>query len=182
MIRQNRKYNVANVKGFTLVEVLVVVIIIGILSGMGVAGLQGAVQNNRIKDAGINVAAYMERTANEASRLSSQLCVKVVGDQMLKTYPAACSEDALGDAIDSLVLDSKNKFIANSAPSECTTTFSKTTSATYVPKLGLSATPAGCFVIRYGGSDKYAAAIKTVSKNTVYYKISYDNGSSWSGI
>ena len=50
--------------GFTLVEALVVVAIMGILSGLGVASLRGAVANSRIKDAGINVTAYMERSAN----------------------------------------------------------------------------------------------------------------------
>ena len=50
--------------GFTLVEVLVVVTIMGILSGIGVASLRSAVANSRIKDAGINVTAFMQRAAN----------------------------------------------------------------------------------------------------------------------
>ena len=54
-----------NVKsGFTLVEVMAVVAIIGILSAAGFASLQNAVANNRIKDAAINISAYMERAAN----------------------------------------------------------------------------------------------------------------------
>ena len=42
--------------GYTLVEVLVVVSILGILSAMGVAGLQQAVANARVKDAAVNTA------------------------------------------------------------------------------------------------------------------------------
>ena len=59
--------------GFTLVEVLVVVAIMGILSGIGVASLRSAVANSRIKDAGINVTAFMQRAANEATRLNEKL-------------------------------------------------------------------------------------------------------------
>ncbi|MBO7383038.1 MAG: prepilin-type N-terminal cleavage/methylation domain-containing protein, partial [Fibrobacter sp.] len=43
--------------GYTLVEMLTVVAIMGILAGVGVSGFQTAVQNGRIKDAGINVTA-----------------------------------------------------------------------------------------------------------------------------
>ena len=70
--------------GFTLVEALVVVTIMGILSGIGVASLQNAVANSRIKDAGINVTAYMQRAANEATRLNEKLCV-VANNKTIKT-------------------------------------------------------------------------------------------------
>ena len=62
-------------RGFTLVEALVVVAIIGVLSSMGVASLRGAVANSRIKDAGINVTAFVQSAANEATRLNEKLCV-----------------------------------------------------------------------------------------------------------
>ena len=66
-------------RGVTLVEVLAVVTIMGILSGIGVAGLRNAMMNSRIKDAGINVTAFMERAANEATLINSNACVMVSG-------------------------------------------------------------------------------------------------------
>lgn len=183
MIRQNRKYNVANVKGFTLVEVLVVVIIIGVLSSMGVAGLQGAVQNNRIKDAGISVASYLERTANEANKRSETLCVKMdANNKTLRTYKADCSANSLGSAIDEMTLESSNKFVTSGLGtiSDCSTIFSSSTGANFVPKLGLSAAPTGCFLVQYGAGNRAAAVVKTATKNNVFYKLSYDKGSSWS--
>ena len=63
--------------GITLTEVVLVVAVMGILSGMGVSGFQRAIANARTKDAAYNIAAFMEWTANEARRLSTTLCVKV---------------------------------------------------------------------------------------------------------
>ena len=63
--------------GYTLVEVLVVVSIMGILSAMGVAGLQRAVANARIKDAAVNTAAFVERVANLANQRNEVLCLRV---------------------------------------------------------------------------------------------------------
>ena len=175
--------------GYTLVEVLVVVTIMGILSSLGVAGLNAAVQNNRIKDAGINVTAYMERAANEANKMSSSLCVVASGNT-IKTFEKACPTgsgtsgdanvaDLSGDPIDKMELESANHFVTPSTvPSGCTAVFASS-GITLTPRLGLSAVPTGCFVIQYGSSDRYAAAIKTASKNTTFYRLSYDGGSSW---
>ena len=59
MIGKSRK------NGFTLVEVLVVVIIMGILSSMGVASITGAVANARVKDYAQNTAAFLDRVVVE---------------------------------------------------------------------------------------------------------------------
>lgn len=176
--------------GYTLVEVLVVVAIMGILSSMGVVGLNAAVQNHRIKDAGINVTAYMERAANEANKRSSSLCVVASGNT-IKTFEKACPTgsgtsgdanvaDLSGDPIDKMELESVNHFVTPStAPSGCTAVY-PSSGITLTPKLGLSAVPTGCFVVQYGSSDRYATAIKTTSKNKVFYRLSYDGGSNWS--
>ena len=102
--------------GVTLAEVLVVIAIMGILSGIGVAGLQSAVANARIKDAAYNVTAYMERTANEARRLNTTLCVVREDAQKLVTYRAACADANGGNKnnitrTDSLLLESPNKIL-----------------------------------------------------------------------
>ena len=64
-----------NVLGYTLVEVLVVVSIIGILSSMGVVGLQRAVANARIRGAAINSAAFIEQVANLSRQRNEVLCL-----------------------------------------------------------------------------------------------------------
>lgn len=163
--------------GYTLVEMLTVVAIMGILAGVGVSGFQTAVQNARIKDAGINVTAYMEQVASEANRLDTTLCV-VASNQTLKTYIGACDKTANADVLSQMSLESLNKFVTGKSCPDGVDLYSSG-QAEFVPKFGLSAAPTGCFIVQYGGTDRYAAALKQENKNAMTYKLSYDGGSSW---
>lgn len=166
--------------GFTLVEALVVVTIMGILSGIGVASLRSAVANSRIKDAGMNVTAFMQRAANEATRLNTKVCVWVASDnKTMNLYGAACEASALGDPIDKFVLESSNAFTtAGQCPANNILTYANKR-VTLTPKIGVSPIPSGCFLIQYGSTDRYAASIKYPTKFAMDYKLSYDGGSSW---
>ena len=167
-------------RGVTLVEVLVVVAIMGILSGLGVASLRGAVANSRIKDAGINVTAYMERSANEATRLNEKLCV-VASGSTIKTYKAECSASKLGNPIDQMTLDVGSAFVTGKACPDLTEKKTNaSTQMTLTPKIGVSPIPPGCFMVRYGSTDKYAASIKSSKKFAMYYKLNYDGGAAGS--
>ena len=107
-------------RGFTLVEALVVVAIIGVLSSMGVVSLRGAVANSRIKDAGINVTAFVQSAANEATRLNQKLCVVVSNQHTMKLYKGACgSTFEEGNLLNQLVLEAGNKFITASNNVNC---------------------------------------------------------------
>ena len=58
--------------GFTLIEVLVVVSIMGILVSMGVASLTGAVANARIRDYALNT----ESTAGSIEQLANMVTTR----------------------------------------------------------------------------------------------------------
>ena len=175
-------------RGFTLVEALVVVAIMGILSGIGVASLRNAVANSRIKDAGINVTAFMQRAANEATRLNERLAVKVENsNKTLKLYKCNTVDDngictGFGDAVDEMSLESSNVFVTTPNCPEELPDAQKTpaTVVTLVPKIGVSPIPTSCIMVRYGTTDRYAASIKVSTKFSMYYKLSYEGGAAGS--
>ena len=171
-------------RGVTLVEVLVVVAIMGILSGIGVASLRDAVANSRIKDAGINVTAFMQRAANEATRLNERLAVKVESDnKTLRLYKCNAVDGNgictnFGDTVDEIVLESQNSFVTSKNCPEEVPDAQKTpaTVVTLVPKIGVSSIPTSCIMVQYGSTDRFAASIKIPTKFSMYYKLSYGGG------
>ena len=177
--------------GYTLVEVLVVVIIMGVLSTMGVASLQRAVANARVKDAAINTAAFIERVANLSSQRNEKLCLGVADchdDGLCKTLIVVradpenenkdCSSYKPGN-VDEISLDAPSGFVRNA--SGCPTDNMPnwlSPSSTVNPNImfdphphriiGLSAMPTkGLVCIRYGGDDIYGAVRKDKNKNKV---------------
>ena len=168
--------------GVTLAELMAVVAIMGILSGLGVAGLRSAVANARIKDAAYNVTAFMERTANEARRLNTTLCVVKESDQKLVTYRAVCTEaNKTGSKtgliiVDELTLESPNKILGDSELDDVTVlggTNLVGTGAEFKPRIGLSAAPyEGFIAMQYGSrTDLRSAAAKVRTKNSFVPKL-----------
>ncbi len=163
--------------GFTLVEVLVVVVIMGVLSAMGVAGLKQAVMNSRVKDAALNTAAFLERISSEASRISAKICVKRVTDQTLGAFEGdECDNPSPTNMKWSLDIEYPNKFGCDKTDGLPGSDW--TGGVWFVPKLGLSAAPAEGFVcVQYTGEELYGAAVKVKTVNSIapQWKI----GDSW---
>ena len=169
--------------GYTLVEVLVVVSIMGILSAMGVAGLQRAVANARIKDAAVNTAAFVERVANESNRLSAILCLKIEPGNPQKILVVKddgkkdCSSPSDG-IVDYLEIDAPNKFVTMNACGPVDLDwFGNNKKIAFKPRLGLSAVPPhGGVCIQYGNSDVFGAVRKTQNINRVIpmWKVGHD--------
>ena len=178
-------------RGVTLMEVMAVVAIMGILSGLGVASLRDAIANARIKDAAYNVTAYMERTANEARRLNTTLCVVRESGQKLVTFVSDCtdantaSKKASLTRTDSLILESPNRILQNDEVTAAAILGGVnlvTDGAEFTPRPGLSAAPsAGFIAVQYGGNGRYGAAAKVKTKNSFVPMMKYDDGN-WFGL
>lgn len=152
-------------RGYTLIEVLTVVAIMGILSSMGAVSLHGAVVKGRVKDAGVNVTAYMQRAANEATRLNEKLCV-IANGKTIKTYKGECG-GTLGDEIDAMTLEASNEF--GGEGEACGETHYVGNKVTLTPRIGVSPIPNGCFLVKY--SDHTVSIIKSPTKFAMYYTV-----------
>lgn len=164
--------------GYSLVEVLVVVTIMGILSSMGVAGLQSAIANARVKDAAVNTAAFLERVANESRQFSSPICLAIKGDSVtllaIRTDALDCSpKNKRGAVVDSLIIESPLKFRKNSGTScnagtNGTIDLTSSANAVFKPRLGMTAVPPeGVVCIQYGNDQLYGLVRKTKTSNSV---------------
>ena len=167
-----------NVLGYTLVEVLVVVSIIGILSSMGVVGLQRAVANARIRGAAINSAAFIEQVANLSRQRNEVLCLGYTTTSDPRTLLVVRDGDegnCSGGTIASLTIDSPNQFVPNGegCPTSMASWLNHNPNDNIPIKfnpqtIGLAATPPeGGICIKYGGDDIYGAVRKERSKNRV---------------
>ena len=174
--------------GYTLVEVLVVVSIMGILSALGVAGLQGAIANARVKDAAVNTAAFLERVSNLSRQQSVAICLAIDPSDSrtllaVKSKGSDCTGDNKwgGGTLDQLTIESPAQFVSIQAPCNFVGDVDMTgTNAVFKPRLGLSAVPHGAVCIQYGSGDRFGLARKMPNTNSVkaFWKIGNDNGAS----
>ena len=162
--------------GFTLVEILVVVVIMGVLSSLGVVSITAAAANARIKDYAQNTAAFLERIANDANRMSKTLCANV----QQKSIDVYATSDCSGSmyAQYSLDLQFPVKFGCNIG-AIFEDGFNDWSEGEHVilfePRIGLSAVPKGYVCIQYGNSttytdNAYGMAVKYGDKNMVKAK------------
>lgn len=153
--------------GYTLVEVLVVVSIMGILSSIGVVSLRNAVVNSRVKDYALNTAAFLERVANEANRLSTPLCVMQVSERMLVVYVTDDCNDHPEDHIDSYSIEAPATFDCEGLADEMNGS-DWANGIVFRPRIGLSAAPSEGYVcVQYGTDSNYGVAVKSTDKNMI---------------
>ncbi len=161
--------------GFTLIEVLVVVAILGILSSMGVVSFRQAIANSRVRDSAINVAAFLERASMTAREINDTLCVATANNlTKLSVYKGS---DCSGSAVDSLILEGGVYFRSSSAvssPISGATTNLVSNNGFFVPRIGLSSfrgsnlseqTFEGFYLMQYSGSDTWGGVTKVPSDN-----------------
>lgn len=171
-------------KGFTLVEVLVVVAIIGILSAMGVAGLQGAAENAKVDGVARMTVAFVERIGKESKRLGSPLCLKKASDQRIEVYRSSDCSDPSDDLLfDHMDIEAPMKFVSEcpnlddlcEASEGCDVNLLDGTHGVFKPRIGLASLPVSGFVCAQYGSEKQHFAVALKSKEENFVKpFSYD--------
>ena len=173
MINHGSKKN-----GYTLIEVLVVVSIMGILSSMGVVSLRGAVINSRMKDCALNTTAFLERVANDANRMSKNLCVKKVSPHTLGVYVTDDCSSLPTNMYDSLAIEAPAKFGCDIQVDFTGPDWAGGDGVMFQPRIGLSAAPSvGYVCMQYGSADVYGIAVKAQNNNMIVPMWSV--GSNW---
>lgn len=177
MIGKSRK------NGFTMVETLVVLIIAGTLFSMGIASLVAAVTNARVKDYAQNTAAFLERIANDANRMSKTLCINV----QQKSIDVYSTSDCSGSLYAQYSLDlqypvkfgcdiDNDLYIYDTKGAmDNDNNWGNSGAGHYMfmePRIGLSAVPRGYLCLQYGTSNTYTdnaygIAVKYSDKNMI---------------
>lgn len=100
--------------GFTLVEVITVVAIIGILSGLAISGMGRKVDFERTRGAAISLAAFMTRVSAEVKKQNADLSVRF-SETMVDAFRSA---DCSGAILFSEVLETSVAIpnVASGAP------------------------------------------------------------------
>jgi len=163
--------------GFTLLEVLAVVIIIGILAALAYSSLMELIQTNKTKEAARTLATFAERALAEGKMHKESVFIKVNGN----TVEARFGKNNKNPADLSQILASG--FTANKDNNPPTTICEKNYNdeAKAEIRIGTSGMESGCFVV-CNSSIYCASAVKTKDKNTFTARIKKKNSTAWEAL
>jgi len=166
--------NSTSQKGFSLLEVLIVVILIGILSALAWSNISELIQTNKTKEAARTLAAFAERVLAEGKMRKESVFVKVNSNTMEARFRNSSASQP--DLTQSLA----NGFSASSAsgPDGCTN-FNGTAKSEI--RIGISGMQSGCFVV-CNASSYCGAAVKTGTKNALIAHIKKKNSNVWEAL
>ncbi|MCL2281934.1 MAG: type II secretion system GspH family protein [Fibromonadales bacterium] len=149
-----------NKKGFTMLEVLTVILIIGILSALGWASMSELIQTNKAKETAITMTSFAERAVAMSKMRKDTVSIIINGSLMQARLGASTT----GTVLFEQTLANGYSVVTNNPPSACTANFAGN-KVTAIAKIGLSGvSQTGCFVAC--ANNYCGAAVKTAGKNS----------------
>jgi prepilin-type N-terminal cleavage/methylation domain-containing protein len=166
-------------KGFTLLEVLTVIVIIGILAALAYSSFADLIQTNKAKETAREMTAFIERSIATGHTRKEIIEISVTGNNTIATKIGTETAPSISQTFaNSFTLNTANK------PADCATlNFSgnKFSTGTAYSHNVFSNAPAGCFVFCNAG-NYCAAAVKTNTKNTFTAQIKKKNSTTWEAL
>lgn len=149
--------------GFTMLELMVVIIIIGILSSLAYAGMNALIQTNRAKEVAREITSFVERAIAEGKMRQKPVIISLTNGNELK---AVTDENPPATIITKTLA---NGFSANSNfPDNCES--NTPNSVKSENKIGISGVSGwGCFAACFSGYC--GSAIKSPDKNKFVAKV-----------
>lgn len=172
--------------GFTLIEVMVVIAIIGILSTIAIGSMKGAVSRERIRGNGGAVYAFLNSVHAEARKTDAVLSVSFNGDSLVAYRGAGC---VAGSRYTSEVLEYSAAIVTRaqaSTPPGSASAWVDQAWATgsclgFTPRVAHHSVDSRGFVeLQLGTDTDYRALIfKASDNNRLQWAYSTDGGDSW---
>lgn len=149
--------------GFTLLEVLTVVIIIGILAALGWSSMNELIQTNKAKEAARTMTAFVERALAEGKTRKAPVTISIISNNTIQAEIK--NEDNTSTVSSELI---SNGFTVNNAivPTDCGTANNANKDITSVLRIGTSGiTGPNCFIVCSQGGNYCGGTVKTLAKN-----------------
>jgi len=142
-------------KGFTLLELLVVIIIIGILASLAYSSFMDIIQANKAKDAARTMTAFAERAIAEGKMRKEEVTIAINANEIKATFG-----NSSNTSIEQLPKGFAQK---NDKPSECGTYIETIKVKANIGSSGISGEP--CFVACNTNNTYCGAAVKKKDRN-----------------
>ncbi|GBU24877.1 hypothetical protein R83H12_01512 [Fibrobacteria bacterium R8-3-H12] len=166
--------------GFTLLEVLIVVIIIGILSTLGYSSINELIQTNKAKEAARLMTAFVERSLVESKTRKDSVTIKITGNVIQAAIGTGTGSFNASETI-------SNGFSAgNSMPEDCVTANRQIISVPDITTMFRidtdTITGPVCFVVCNSGGYYCGAAVKVTTSNYFTAKIKKKSSAGWEAL
>lgn len=184
------KYGIQDMRhgrqGFTLIEVMVVIVIIGILASMGVMSMRNKVAMEAVKGEVISLRAFMDEISARARAKDTSFSVSVVGDTLYYRWGSACQ-----NAVQGRYGVSDKTIIYASAPSAIPAAFTGTyinwaatgSCIAFEPRTRIGLNPLstnGYLTVQSKQNEDFMGMVGKVSEsNKPLQFFSQDEGASW---